>query len=352
MFGSFLRLLARPLLPYLRQQWRADDAADRRKVEDRVDRDIRAVAERVKRGTATASDHRTQLTDVNRTTAELEERLKGLEKQVRLLRTTVSINNEHRERRHPSTVFDAASVKAHVPDAIARAPMHVDPTPHVVIEQLLPEDSYRALLDALPPRFFFTHGPRMKPDLKLSPADVAPEWTHRGVAFVEQILVPEMIQPLLQRFEPFMAAAYTLRYGAALGPRVAEVPHEASGGRLMVRRPGYHLDPHLDPKRALVSCLIYFARPGDSDAFGTQLFRIDGAPQIDQTSTFYPEREGFRCELVKTVPFRPNSAVAFLNAGAAHGADIPASAPETTERYSYQFYVSAEPAALAVVVGG
>ena len=88
-----------------------------------------------------------------------------------------------------------------------------------------------------------------------------------------------------------------------------------------------------------------------AEAFGTQLFRIQGSPQIDQTRTYYPEREGFPCELVKTVPFRANSAVAFLNAGAAHGADIPASAPETTERYSYQFYVSAEPTALAQVIG-
>ena len=343
MFGAFFRLLVRPLLPYLRQHWRADDASDRRKLEDRVDR--------VKRDNATLAEHLTQLTDLNKTAAELDERLKGLEQQVRVLRTTLAINTEHRERRHPGAVFEATHVCAHVSEAIARAPMYVDPTPHVVIEQLLPEDSYRALLDALPPRFFFTHGARMKPDLKLSPADVAPEWTHLGVAFIEGTLVPLMVQPLLRRFEPYMPATYAQRYGAELGPRAAAVPHEASGGRLMVRRPGYHLDPHLDPKRALVSCLIYFARPGDSEAFGTQLFRIDGAPQIDQTSTFYPERAGYRCELVKTVPFRPNSAVAFLNAGAAHGADIPKSAPGTTERYSYQFYVSAEAQALAVVLG-
>jgi hypothetical protein len=51
------------------------------------------------------------------------------------------------------------------------------------------------------------------------------------------------------------------------------------------------------------------------------------------------------------VPFKPNSAVAFLNWGGAHGADIPKDAPRDTERYSYQFYVSPEPAALAALVG-
>jgi hypothetical protein len=40
----------------------------------------------------------------------------------------------------------------------------------------------------------------------------------------------------------------------------------------MPRRPGYHLEPHRDPKRSLLTCLLYLARPGDSDAQGTQLF--------------------------------------------------------------------------------
>jgi hypothetical protein len=51
------------------------------------------------------------------------------------------------------------------------------------------------------------------------------------------------------------------------------------------------------------------------------------------------------------VPFGPNTAVAFLNYGAAHGADIPKTAPGDTERYAYQFYVSPEPDALAAIVG-
>jgi hypothetical protein len=119
----------------------------------------------------------------------------------------------------------------------------------------------------------------------------------------------------------------------------------------MLRRPGYHLDPHLDPKRVVFTCLMYFARPGDSEAFGTTFYRMHGTPNIDRTNTFYPETQGIRCDPVKMVPFRPNSAVAFLNWGGAHGADIPKDAPKDTERYSYQFYVSPEPAALTALVG-
>jgi hypothetical protein len=70
---------------------------------------------------------------------------------------------------------------------------------------------------------------------------------------------------------------------------------------------------------------------------------------INRWNTFFPRNEGCACDLVETAPFRPNTAVAFVNAGGAHGAGIPVSAPKSTERYAYQFYVSPEPAALAAL---
>jgi hypothetical protein len=66
--------------------------------------------------------------------------------------------------------------------------------------------------------------------------------------------------------------------------------------------------------------------------------------------TYYPEADGRRCELVTSVPFRPNSMLVFLNSRGAHGATIPADADPTVERYSYQFYVSPEQAALGALI--
>jgi hypothetical protein len=54
--------------------------------------------------------------------------------------------------------------------------------------------------------------------------------------------------------------------------------------------------------------------------------------------TFFPEDEGLPVQLVRTVPFRPNTLLAFVNSKAAHGATLPADAP-LRERYAYQFYV-------------
>jgi hypothetical protein len=341
--GRLAHLLGRPVLSYLREQWRRDDAVLRRKLQDRAKRDLSAVAEQARRIAPSIEEQALALREADTAIAA---RLRVLEHEVRILRSTVAINAEHRERRYQADVLDPGRTAAHLATTIAAASLHTDPMPHLVISPLLPEDTYRAVLDGIPPRFFFA-GEKKKPDLKLHSNDVAPEWTHRVVQFIEHGIVPNMVEPILRRLEGAMQRAYSASHGPELGPRVAAAAHEATGGRLMMRRPGYHLDPHLDPQRAIATCLLYLARPGDDEAFGTQLFRIDGELRIDRTNTYYPGNHGHRCDLVKTVPFRPNSALVFLNALGAHGADIPADAPPATERYSFQFYVSPVPAALA-----
>jgi hypothetical protein len=107
----------------------------------------------------------------------------------------------------------------------------------------------------------------------------------------------------------------------------------------MLRRPGYQLKPHRDPKRTMLTCLLYLARPGDDQAYGTELYRVDDERESSYTQTYYPEEEGCRCELVRTVPYRPNSMLVFLNGRGAHGARIPPDAPPALERFAYQFYV-------------
>ena len=54
--------------------------------------------------------------------------------------------------------------------------------------------------------------------------------------------------------------------------------------------------------------------------------------------TFFPEAAGLTCEVADTIPYRPNTMLAFVNSKAAHGAMLPPGAP-LEERYAYQFYV-------------
>ena len=335
------------VLPYLRRRWRDDQQRSSEKVEARFDRHLATVATRLEK-----------LDGLPRAPADTGERLEALEQRLRVvmrdahrLEAALRVNTEHRERRHGSHVFDEGRVARHVADAIARAELDTDPMPLVLVNGLLPPETYAALIDAIPPVEFFSDKDDRKQNFKLHTADVAPEWTVTVLSFMEDIVIPRMIVPaLLKRLETEVRATYVSRYDETLGPQVAALSHTATAGRLMLRRPGYHLDPHLDPERAVVTCLIYFARPGDDESFGTSFYRIDGAPVINRRNTFFPQNEGYRCDLVKTVPFRPNTAVAFVNARGAHGAGIPISAPAGTQRYAYQFYVSPDPGALASLI--
>jgi hypothetical protein len=338
------------VLSYLRSRWREDQQRSSDKVEARFDRHMETIAtrlEKIESALRTPKDTGNTSTRVE----ALEQSLRELTRRERRLEAALRFNAEHRERRHQSQAFDVERVARHVAAAIDGTPLETDPMAHLVVDSLLPPETYDALIDAIPPVELFRDKDDNKQNFKLHSVDVAPEWTLTALGFMEECLIPRMIVPaLLQKFETHIHATYERKYGPTLGEHVAALPHIATAGRLMLRRPGYHLDPHLDPDRVVVTCLLYFARPGDDESFGTSFYRIDGDPVIDRRNTFYPGHAGHRCDLVKRAPFRPNSAVAFVNSGGAHGAGIPTSAPAGTERYAYQFYVSPEPAALAALI--
>jgi hypothetical protein len=348
--GLLKRLLTRSgILPVLRAQWRADQTAAAERLDKRIEKHLAEVKADLAR-LSTAMELRMPQVDPLRNPVE---RVATIERDVRLMRETMALDIAHRRRNVDyAALFAAPGMVGHVRNAIGGAPVQTDPSVHILINDLLPWETYRALTDGIPPPIFFSQKDDTKQNLRLSGMHIAPELTIQMLTFLEEALIPRMMVPaLLEKFTPHIRDFYIREYGPEQGPALAAIPHEATRGRLMLRRPGYHLDPHLDPKRVVFTCLLYFARPGDSEAFGTTFYRMNGTPKIDRTSTFYPQTQGITCDLVKMVPFRPNTAVAFLNWGGAHGADIPKDAPKHTQRYSYQFYVSPEPAAMAAVLG-
>ena len=186
--------------------------------------------------------------------------------------------------------------------------------------------------------FFGARDP-VKQNLRV-PFDFAPTLATRVWRFLDETVSRDAIRPaVLEKFHDEVPQYYESLCGTALAAEAAALPQAVSGGRLMLRRPGYHRAPHRDPKRTVVTCLIYLARSKDNEAYGTRIFRVHGDREAGYTQTFYPEEEGCRCELVKTVPFRANSALMFLNSRGAHGAEIPADAPADVQRFSFQFYI-------------
>jgi hypothetical protein len=267
------------------------------------------------------------------------------------LRVIAELNEEQRQQLAMlPTVLDKEELAASIDRAIAAATMRSDPFHHVVLEQLLPPRVYDLLLEAMPPTVFFSDHDPVKQDLPL-PLTFAPLLAIAVWNFVDDTLARQLIQPaVLHKFHEPLQQHYEAVFGAAFVDRANQLPQLPSGGRLMLRRPGYHLEPHRDPKRSLLTCLMYLARPGDIEAYGTQLFRVAEDNDAPFKQTYYPRDHGHQCELVSVVPFRPNTMLVFLNSRGAHGATIPDDAPREMQRYAYQFYVAPENAALGALI--
>ncbi len=282
---------------------------------------------------------------------EIQERQRELRHRVGTVYAVLLANSAGHFERHPMA-RDLPEISRHATSAVAATPLSLTPTPHLVVERLLPEATYQALLDAIPPDECFRASDPIKQNFRPAQGRLVPDFTTVMWTFMENEVIPKVLVPaLMGRLRPHIDGVYGDRYGER-GPAVSALPHEATAGRLMLRRPGYHLDPHVDPRRVVVTCLLYLARPGDSPQFGTQFFSLNAVPTVSGTKTYYPERAGYVSTLEKTVPFTPNTAVAFINAGAAaHGATIPKETPADTKRYAYQFYVSPNLAGLASIIG-
>ncbi len=228
--------------------------------------------------------------------------------------------------------LDAGRLEAHVAMAVEAATLELDPFPHLVVAPLLPVDIYDRILDSIPPPVFFRGG---RDEHWAVPSGVAPLYSRQVWAFVANTLVGDILYRALNaRFAP-VVHDYVRTFCPAL-PDAAPVALYPSDGRIMLRRPGYDLEPHRDPKWGFVTALVYLAHPGDSEEFGTQLYRVRDDGEASSGSVHYLDRS--QCELVRTVPYRANSMLVFLNSTGAHGAFIPADAqPATLERYLYQF---------------
>ena len=270
----------------------------------------------------------------------LKERVRALQRENDRLRAVITLDQDHRARwDRLEAALDPAAIEASIARAFAAATVDERPMPHVVLRDVFPAPTYAALLEAIPPDSFFPENDPVKQNLKIGQVDMAPAWTRHALGFLEETVIRGILTPaIVSRLRPYLDAT------------AAAVPLAPTAGRLMLRRPGYKLEPHLDPQRVAFTCLLYFARPGDDAAFGTQLFSVDGPVTVDRTNTFYPRQHGYKCRRLKTVAFEPNTALVFLNRGGAHAAEIPRKAPADTRRFSYQFYVAPDAAAVESLV--
>jgi hypothetical protein len=321
------------LAGYVGRLWRPD-------VEDAlkpVRKDVRLLLNRLEGLEASLADARARAERADRVAA-----------QVKL--AAVLDRQQSRTLARAGELLEPARIARHVRAAIDSAAMILEPYEHIVVDALLPQDVYDLLIEAIPPEPFFDDHDPIKRNLRF-PMDLGPMLSATVWGFFDQVVTDQMIRPaVLERFRDPLHRYYDSLFGAECRARAAAMPHGVNSGRLMLRRRGYHLDPHRDPKHSMLTCLVYFARPGDDDAYGTTIFDVADDGDADYKQTYYPEQAGRTCTLVKVVPFRPNSMLVFLNSRGAHGATIPPDAPESLERYSYQFYIGPEKEPLGALI--
>ena len=297
--------------------------------------------------------------DVEASATRLQETIDSLRQEVQELRATQSgllvAELDRRDSAILATVqarLDVERTRTHIDRAIRCAAIETHPTPHLVVPNVLPDDLYQLLLESMPPQALFSRRDLLKQDFEMDALPNAPRLCDLIWGFFDQQVVASIVTPLLiGRFGEAVVRHYGGGEVTEFGRQAAAIDHRSFAGRIQLRRPGYELKPHLDPKRVVITGLFYFAKPGDSEAFGTQLFAVDRPFVQSEMKTFFPEQHGLRCAVARTVPYRANTLFAFINSTAAHGATLPVDAP-LKERYAYQFYVKPDDGELKRLLRG
>lgn len=231
-------------------------------------------------------------------------------------------------------VLDADKVRTHVHAVLDRTPLELDPYPYMVLDNLLPTPLYNALIATMPPTVLFEDGSVNKQRLKIPPKMAGAATFRLWHFLVTEIVEGCLEQALLQKFHDPLTE-YARRFWPSVS--LKDLRLHSSDGRIILRRRGYVIPPHRDPKWAWLTFILYLARPGDPDTWGTQIYRVSDDVEAPGAQPFWMQAHDN--VLAKDVRFIANRALVFLNADHSHGASIPEEAPEDFERYIYQFRV-------------
>lgn len=316
----------------------------------------RETGQRLKKTTQTTNDRvlALQRDSVSDRQAILDA-IAGLQEEQRVIRTELAALSRLTQRIYADLIdaepfaaaaLDRAALVAHVRRSVLSAPMRAQPFPHLVVSELLPADFYQQLLRAIPAPTFWRRSGHQRDNWHVE-EDRASRLSETIWRFMhDDIAATELTPLLLDRFSEAIAAywreTFDLDGSQFLGHYLCDE------GRLLLRRPGYELEPHLDPPHAILTVLCYLAQPGDPDTHGTDLYASDPLP-AQRVGILHPARQGIKVERVTTIPFRPNTALVFVTPRGVHGAKLPLTVDEHFERVSYQFQVCLDEHARRVV---
>jgi hypothetical protein len=173
-----------------------------------------------------------------------------------------------------------------------------EPFPHLVMDPALSEEDYAALLKSFPDEMIVGHNPAKAYEVPTTDFS----WKPAMATLIKELL---------------------------------KVQGEFTIGRFALRHAGYQLLPHLDNISFKATVIHYLPFPNQGPDAGTCLYKASEPLLRDWADrAAYFHRSKIPCELVKVVPFKPNTILAFPNTPvSAHGL-----APLTESRRLYQWH--------------
>jgi hypothetical protein len=244
---------------------------------------------------------------------------------------------------------DFDGIAAHVRQAFANVEVLQEPFPYAIVDNLLPQWLYDALLMGLPPTELYGDRDVNRQQLTV-PFDLAPRYGHLVWKFMTQTVIDHVVRPvILEAFSPSLRAWIHEAFPAADVNTIAELPIKSSEGRIMYRKRGYYIRPHRDPNWGMITGIFYLAKPGDDERWGTDLYTVDDDVKAPSVTPYWIKEE--RCHHVRLVENRPNRLLLFINSKGAHGARIPEGlADAEMERSIYQFKLTPRTAGMQMLI--
>jgi hypothetical protein len=259
------------------------------------------------------------------------------------------LETQHLEASLRKEMKDFDGVERHVRQAFANVEVLQEPFPYAVVDNVLPQWLYDALLTGLPPTELYGDRDVNRQQLTV-PFDLAPRYSHMVWKFMTQTVVDHILQPaILEAFGPSLHAWIHEAFPAVDLETIAALPVKSSEGRIMYRKRGYYIRPHRDPNWGMITGIFYLAKPGDDERWGTDLYTVDDDVKAPSVTPYWIKEE--RCHHVRLVENRPNRLLLFINSKGAHGARIPEGlADAEVERSIYQFKLTPRTAGMRMLI--
>jgi len=200
----------------------------------------------------------------------------------------------------------------HMLAAVEATVVYGNPSPHVIVRKFFPQDTYSRLLESLPsaadyePFAYEKHANedgesnrkrfRLENDcLETLPNEDRVFWhtvrSALGSTALKEAMFHKLRASLSYRFK-----CKPEEVRALPGFALPELFHETSG---------YCIKPHPDTRKKVVTMQIALPEKDDQEHLGTELYRRSMRP-----ACWLRKPKGF--EIVKTMPFLPNTAFAFV----------------------------------------